>query len=1120
MSPINLSFRFLLLVCTISQTGSLWAQSISPESVSGYSGRPMPGSGIADDTPLASLATSDKSLLHNAQFSDACLNAIAIINPDQHCVVGDNGTILITKTAGRSWRQVASPTRAHLYAVRFTDDLRGIAVGGTVGSYTRTSLGVVLQTIDGGETWRLANARLPRLRGLKWDGNRLFAFGDFDPSYRTSVFESTDLGNSWRPLPVSMGHTSALATLPPREVAVVDGKNQGLRFNLASQQETPFELEIGGQAPQSRSIRDIHFTGKSWVACRSDGQVQTSSDGIRWNPIRTPLSQEALRCCDWYSIHQIANQLWICGNPGSVLLHSLDAGATWRLKSTGQSLPLRHIEFLDGNRGFAVGALGTIIATRDGGENWYRQRGNSSSGIVAIGSPEQFPWVPLTSAVWETQVATVALLDSGDATKDHDDFLVSDSEKLLSSARNIGIHADHIANANTQDRDRTLVALASWDPAVVLCQESQAAALLGLTSQLSTSSHGLLTELKLDPPQIEKLVAGNAENMGQFSDQNQRVLQDLGLSIWDILSEFPPDIVSNHTHYAMRTVWTKSSNLAAQSSLFGAVSNLGQKRHEARLQATGNYQLVMGRAHRRRTLMQLLVNKSDLPSWKRDFNFILRNLPMQEVAPWLWESAEQLESVEHAERRELVLQALAAQDANSDAATWAMLELLKRTASSEWQFWKSLQASQMLTPESFASSITPTKIGEAGAERLDAGYLTTSSLGVSQPSRSPWDASPFESAQRNATRPISIPSGSPTPESITPESLRSISTSPVPSTLPETDGEPASQVFLASATATASNHPPEAPNAAAKRLSESEASSLTRWHELFGHFTQSRPDLLHRADLQVLRSRMLQTVSHIASAPAREILDELLQNATASRWHPVAFQELLLSANRLEDLKLLAVASYAAERPLLDGKFQDATWSTASTMRLSFPSITAHVGRMNTTVQWTYDQDYLYIAFQCPVAPQHRFAALRTKRSFDADLESLDHVRIRLDTDRDYHSWIELAVAEDGQTYDRCLGIPAFNPKWHVYAGQSKDAWFAEIAIEISDLIQKQDLQDSTWAVHLERVSEGQTVETFGYLPTSDVASPSTGAAFGLLHFAPNNQMRTPHAATPTNVVP
>jgi hypothetical protein len=74
-------------------------------------------------------------------------------------------------------------------------------------------------------------------------------------------------------------------------------------------------------------------------------------------------------------------------------LHSADGGQTWDAYDTGQPLPLRAVTFLDEYRGWAVGSLGTILATRDGGRSWaVQRRGGDRTGWLCIASQiEQMP---------------------------------------------------------------------------------------------------------------------------------------------------------------------------------------------------------------------------------------------------------------------------------------------------------------------------------------------------------------------------------------------------------------------------------------------------------------------------------------------------------------------------------------------------------------------------------------------------------------------------------------------------------------------------------------------------------------------------------------------------------
>ena len=58
--------------------------------------------------------------------------------------------------------------------------------------------------------------------------------------------------------------------------------------------------------------------------------------------------------------HYYHGDYWVAGRPGSVVLHSVDKGQTWKLLGTGQPLPLHGVCFLNEQKGWAVGELGTV----------------------------------------------------------------------------------------------------------------------------------------------------------------------------------------------------------------------------------------------------------------------------------------------------------------------------------------------------------------------------------------------------------------------------------------------------------------------------------------------------------------------------------------------------------------------------------------------------------------------------------------------------------------------------------------------------------------------------------------------------------------------------------------
>src|SRR5207237_4932210 len=77
--------------------------------------------------------------------------------------------------------------------------------------------------------------------------------------------------------------------------------------------------------------------------------------------------------------------IWIAGRLGSVIFHSPDFGKTWETQPTGQSLPLHALHFRDAESGWAVGDLGTVLGTTDGGRTWtVQRRGGQRAAVLFI----------------------------------------------------------------------------------------------------------------------------------------------------------------------------------------------------------------------------------------------------------------------------------------------------------------------------------------------------------------------------------------------------------------------------------------------------------------------------------------------------------------------------------------------------------------------------------------------------------------------------------------------------------------------------------------------------------------------------------------------------------------
>ena len=86
---------------------------------------------------------------------------------------------------------------------------------------------------------------------------------------------------------------------------------------------------------------------------------------------------------------------WAVGGLGTIL-HTTDGGATWKEQSSGTNFILEDVVFLDRNRGWAVGGwprdydvavyggMGVILATDDGGNTWRHQLDGTAAWLSAV----------------------------------------------------------------------------------------------------------------------------------------------------------------------------------------------------------------------------------------------------------------------------------------------------------------------------------------------------------------------------------------------------------------------------------------------------------------------------------------------------------------------------------------------------------------------------------------------------------------------------------------------------------------------------------------------------------------------------------------------------------------
>lgn len=184
-----------------------------------------------------------------------------------------------------------------------------------------------------------------------------------------------------------------------------------------------------------------------------------------------------------------------------------------------------------------------------------------------------------------------------------------------------------------------------------------------------------------------------------------------------------------------------------------------------------------------------------------------------------------------------------------------------------------------------------------------------------------------------------------------------------------------------------------------------------------------------------------------------------LADANDGRW-----SELL----RTDGPRVL-VARQATSPPNLDGLIDDSCWGSA------LPS----AGRTQR-LRVAYDRDYVYVAISCPSARLDPDSTVDSRSSAirDNDLTHTDRMQLRIDTDRDLLTAMQLQVSDARRTHDAIDGQPQWSPTWYVASKRGDDQVCFEIAILRRDLVDLPIHAGESWYVSAQPIRAGSTPTT------------------------------------------
>lgn len=982
-------------------------------------------------------------------FDDASLRAIQFIDAKEGWAAGDEGCVWHTIDAGQTWERQPTGTRASLRSVCFLDPYQGWAVGREE-LPGGGSVGVVLYTRDGGVAWKrlLVNA-LPGLNQIRFVNNRVgFLLADGADQFPSGLFKTNDGGKTWDPVPGprAPGWLGADFHNPQTGVLVGPWKNlQTLQLDAFAQAKIDDVGDLG-----ARGLNSVQNLPKRIVAVGDGGLILTSvSGGAAWGFADLKLPPDINACLDFRMIFGVGEHAWAVGRPGSFVLTTHDAGASWKLQPTGQTTPLNGVFFLDESRGWAVGDLGTILSTKDAGQTWtvQRQAAKRAAALFVHAKAEDIPVDTIAALGADAGYCVAALRVVAADPAAAPLRRAGEPLRLAAAVRQAGgvtaeslwqfplpphlnyagkqALLDHWNRAHAGHADRELLrqlvlALRVWRPDVVVTDATDGKA--------SHPAGALIAEA------LQEAVK-QAADAKAFPEQ----IEALGLSAWQVKKL-----------YAAGEGAVAQDNNEARPRLEGTLAEFAANaaqtlcEQESTLPVRRGYRLLDSTIAGAQAQQQMMLGVSPAAGDAR------RNLdPDEQADPKIAEAIRLrrhlLSLAEGLNQHERTLAQIAPilrqlPDEQAAPAAFAVANLFARRG--QWEFARETfllmvdrYPSHPLAADAYRWLIRHNASSEVRRRHELNQFVKVTNLAFDE--------------KKKALKPV---------KPVIPDGVQQVKDVQA---LPQQER-----------------------GAYLSNLEESR-----QWHRgslefgkrlaAFGPLYASDPPI--QFCLQAAKRNLGEGIGGV------DWYGRFKNIVKQGPWHDAAQAEIWLANRSGPQPRRLAICRLTDQRPYLDGDLDDACWQNLKPLVLENASGNTALDHP-TEARFAYDQEFLYIALRCK-HPEGKQQPLVKNRPRDADLEPYDRVSILLDLDRDYATYFQLQVDQRGCVRDDCWGDLTWNPKWYVAAKNDAASWTIEAAIPLGELTRQPVALGSAWACNVVRTIPGRGVQAYS-LPADVTPRP------------------------------
>lgn len=339
------------------------------------------------------------------------------------------GRIYHTTDAGGSWHKTSLQERYQLQGIAFHPDGWGLAVGAD---------GIILRSVDRGETWNLIGPESTTLRSLAIAGTATTTYG-FCVGDHGTILLTQDNFDVWQaaPLRVSRVLTSA-AVAKSGALWLV-----GAQAFCKSTTDKGLSWEVH-TIPVRGDYQGIRFIPNGYGAVWSnDGPpARTTDNGNSWQSLALPTASVVTNMhlleSNWYAV--------VAQGP---CFHSSDFGNTWTGQDLGVVQRLTCCAFTQDGRGLVAGEEGMVLMTYNHGANssWQELDLNWAGTYTAMATNGKWFWLGGARGVlrgyeFESKAIVELELSEQETIFDllffKDDLLICGGRGLLRMVKGIG----------------------------------------------------------------------------------------------------------------------------------------------------------------------------------------------------------------------------------------------------------------------------------------------------------------------------------------------------------------------------------------------------------------------------------------------------------------------------------------------------------------------------------------------------------------------------------------------------------------------------------------------------------------------------------------------------------